>query len=97
MSFKEQFNFNSVITLGIAFINILMFIVGTFLWSSITKLQDELRQLNTQMATAVSNQNSMQKVLEQATPKGELELKLELLKARILIIENDMVRLKKTP
>lgn len=90
MSFKQQFNLNSLIAIGIAFVNVLMFIIGTFLWGTVTSTQGEVKKLNENMATAVANQGHLQRTLEQIIPRGELELRfksidveLQALKTRI--------------
>lgn len=101
MNIKDQFNLNSLITIIIAFMNMLMFIVGTFLWSTVTKTQDEVKKLNESMATAVVNQNHLQKTIEQIIPKGELELRfrgieLDILGLKTRIQQTDATLLKLT-
>lgn len=90
MNIKEQFNLNSLITIVIAFVNMLMFIIGTFLWSTVTKTQDEVKKLNESMATAVVNQNHLQKTIEQVIPKGELELRFRSIEIDILSLKARM-------
>lgn len=87
MNIKEQFNLNSVITIIIALVNILMFIIGTFLWSTMTRTQDEVKKLNESMATAVANQGHLQKTIEQIIPKGELELRFRSIEIDILSLK----------
>lgn len=87
MNIKEQFNLNSLITIIIAFMNMLMFIVGTFLWSTVTKTQDEVKKLNEGMAMAVVNQTHLQRTIEQVIPKGELELRFRSIEVDILALK----------
>lgn len=87
MNIKEQFNLNSLITIVIAFVNMLMFVIGTFLWGTVTKTQDEVKKLNESMATAVVNQNHLQHTIEQIIPKGELELRFRTIELDILNIK----------
>lgn len=87
MNIKEQFNLNSLITLIIAFMNMLMFIIGTFLWSTVTKTQEEVRKMGESVATAVANQNHLQRTIEQIIPKGELELRFKSIEIDILSLK----------
>lgn len=87
VNLKEQFNLNSLVTIIIAFVNMLMFIVGTFLWSTVTKTQEEVKRLNESMATAVANQDHLQRTMEQVIPKGEMELRLKVLEVELVSVK----------
>lgn len=99
MNIKEQFNLNSLVTIIIAFMNMLMFIIGTFLWNTVTKTQDEVKKLNENMAMAVANQGHLQRTMEQIIPKGELDLRfrgieLDILGLKTRIQQTDAILLK---
>lgn len=99
---REQFNLNSVISLIIGFVNVLMVVMGTFLWGSISKALTGMEALNQKMATQVANQEHMQSMMQQVIPRGELELKFKMIdveliatKARIQQIDAELIKLRK--
>lgn len=107
MNIREQFNLNTVISLGAIAVQVAMALFVYVVWGSLTKANENIQSMSEKIATAVANQANLQKTLELTTsalmPRPELELRFkaieveqQAIKTRVQQTDAALIRLRES-